>query len=57
MVVGILVALAGLVWTAQGLNLAFAPHCFMTADRSWVLIGLGAVVVGLALAAWSARRA
>jgi hypothetical protein len=52
-VLGVLLIGAGLVWIAQGLDLTFAPQSFMTADRTWVLIGaatafFGAVVVGLA---------
>lgn len=54
-VLGVLVALAGVVWLAQGLNLPFAPRSFMTADRAWVVIGSAAVVGGLALA-WRATR-
>ncbi|MCA1572182.1 MAG: hypothetical protein LC798_18105 [Chloroflexi bacterium] len=46
---GVLLLGAGLVWTAQGLDLAFAPRSFMTADRSWVVIGaitfLGGIIV------------
>lgn len=56
-VVGVLAAIAGGVWIAQGLNLAFAPHSFMTSDRSWVAIGLVTLAAGIGLAAWSARRA
>lgn len=47
--------LAGLVWLAQGLNLPFAPRSFMTADRSWVLIGSATAVVGVVLIAWARR--
>jgi len=48
MVLGILLSLGGLVWIAQGLNLPFAPRSFMTADRTWIVLGFVAVVVGLA---------
>lgn len=53
MVLGVLLIGAGMVWIAQGLNLAFAPQSFMTSDRTWILIGaatafVGAIVVGLA---------
>ena len=47
-VVGIVVILGGLVWMAQGLNLPFAPRSFMTADRTWIVLGFVAVVVGFA---------
>lgn len=51
LVLGVLLLLSGLVWMAQGLNLAFAPKSFMTADRAWVVIGAatalsGAVLIG-----------
>jgi hypothetical protein len=45
-VVGVLVVIGGLVWIAQGLNLPFAPRSFMTADRTWIVIGAVAVLVG-----------
>ena len=50
-VLGALVALAGLVWIAQGLNLPFAPRSFMTADRTWIVIGAVAVLAGVVLIA------
>jgi hypothetical protein len=53
---GALTLLAGLVWLAQGLNLPFAPRSFMTADRSWVLIGSVVAIAGVVLLVW-ARRA
>lgn len=48
-VLGVLVALGGLVWIAQGLNLPFAPRSFMTADRAWVVVGALAVLAGILL--------
>jgi hypothetical protein len=54
-IVGVLAALAGAVWLAQGLNLPFAPRSFMTADRSWVLIGAVTLAAGASLAFWSWR--
>lgn len=56
-VVGLLAAAAGSVWVAQGLNLPIAPRSFMTADRTWFLIGLLTATGGIVLAAWSWRRA
>lgn len=55
-VLGALVAFGGLVWIAQGLNLSFAPKSFMTADRTWILLGAVAVVVGAATVGWARRR-
>ncbi len=53
--VGVLMALAGLVWIAQGLNLPFAPPSFMTADRTWIVLGAAAAVAGAALVRWARR--
>jgi len=55
-IIGILLALAGTVWLAQGLNLSWAPASFMTADRTWVLIGSVTMVIGIGLAVASWRR-
>jgi hypothetical protein len=55
-VVGVLLAFGGLVWIAQGLNLPFAPRSFMTADRTWIVLGAVAVVAGAAAIGWSRRR-
>lgn len=49
LVLGLLVLGAGLVWIAQGLNLPFAPRSFMTADRTWIVIGAFAVLAGAVL--------
>ena len=46
LVIGFVLVLGGLVWIAQGLNLPFAPRSFMTADRSWIVFGAIAVLVG-----------
>lgn len=55
-VLGALVALAGLVWIAQGLKLPFAPGSFMTGDRTWIVLGAVAVVVGGSLVGWALRH-
>lgn len=55
-IVGLLVAVAGLVWLVQGLEVAFVPQSFMTNNRRWVVIGGLTAIGGLALAAWSWRR-
>jgi uncharacterized membrane protein YhaH (DUF805 family) len=49
LVLGVLLILAGGVWTAQGLNLAWAPGSFMTADPLWVVIGVATMLAGLAV--------
>lgn len=51
--IGVLLVLAGLVWIAQGLNLAWAPASFMTADRLWVLIGAITAAGGAVLIGWA----
>jgi hypothetical protein len=56
-VLGVLLLGAGLVWIAQGLNLAFAPRSFMTSDRSWIVIGAVTAVAGGVLIGWARRRA
>jgi hypothetical protein len=48
-ILGGLMVLSGLVWLAQGLNLPFAPKSFMTADRTWVVIGAVTAVAGVVI--------
>lgn len=57
LVLGVLLLGAGLIWIAQGLNLPFAPRSFMTADRTWIVIGAVAVLAGAALLARAGTRA
>ena len=56
LLLGVLIVGAGAVFIAQGLDLPFAPGSFMTADRTWVLIGAMLVVAGLVLVGWSRQR-
>ena len=56
MVVGALLVLGGGIWIAQGLDLAWAPRSFMTADRTWIVLGFVAVAVGLATFSRAIRR-
>jgi hypothetical protein len=56
MALGALIVLAGLVWIAQGLNLPFAPASFMTGDRTWIVLGAVAVLVGAGLVGWARGR-
>jgi len=45
--------LAGAVWILQGLDVAFAPKSFMTAEPLWVLFGGMAVAAGIATLVWT----
>lgn len=56
-VVGALLAVAGLIWTLQGFNAPFAPKSFMTGDPLWIVLGIVTLLAGLVLATWSWRRA
>jgi len=55
LVLGVLLIGSGGVFVAQGLDLPFAPGSFMTADRTWVLIGAVLVVAGAVCIGWSRR--
>jgi len=55
-IVGILLVLGGLVWIAQGLDLPFVPGSFMTADRTWVVIGAATALGGAVVVGWARRR-
>ena len=54
LVVGLLLAAAGLVWIGQGLGLL--PGSFMSGDPFWAGAGAVAVIVGVVLAANAVRR-
>ncbi|MEO8509606.1 MAG: hypothetical protein ABI534_00020 [Chloroflexota bacterium] len=56
LIVGLLLAGAGLVWLLQGLNVPIVPRSFMTGDITWVVIGALCITAGLGLAVWSWRR-
>jgi hypothetical protein len=49
-VVGVVLALMGAVWVLQGLNSQIVPQSFMTGSRTWIVIGLLALVSGTVLA-------
>ena len=55
-VVGAIILLAGGVFAGQGLG--YIPGSYMSGDIKWFWIGLGMVIVGLALGAgaWRAGR-
>jgi hypothetical protein len=50
--IGVLVALAGLVWFLQGINIL--PGSYMTGDPQWAINGAIALVIGGGLF-WFAR--
>jgi hypothetical protein len=54
-VLGAMLLLAGLIWMAQGLNLPFAPRSFMTADRTWLILGAIAALAGGVMVGWARR--
>ena len=49
--IGTLVALVGMVWILQGLNVIVSSS-FMTGSRAWVVLGAVAVVGGGAFSWW-----
>ena len=55
LIVGVLLALAGVVWILQGLGVIVSSS-FMTGDRTWVVLGALAVVGGAALSWWGWSR-
>jgi hypothetical protein len=46
-VIGVLVALTGVVWTLQGLG--YVGGSFMSSSTMWAVIGLVVLVAGLAI--------
>jgi hypothetical protein len=54
LVAGLLAAMAGVVWTLQGLGVLGGS--VMSGDRTWAIIGPIVIVIGLALVAYSLRR-
>lgn len=56
-VIGVLLVLAGGLWTLQGLGLVQWPaDSFMLADRQWAINGAITVLVGAAILWWGSRR-
>ena len=53
-VLGVLLVLTGAVWMGQGLG--YIKGSFMTGQRLWFAIGLGAILAGLVLIGLSTRR-
>jgi hypothetical protein len=52
---GIVLALVGGVWAAQGLDAGFVPESAMTGEITWVILGFLGLVVGLGLIWWSRK--
>ena len=53
-VLGVLIALAGLIWFLQGINVL--PGSFMTGQPQWAVYGAIAILVGAALIFFANRR-
>ncbi len=51
---GVILGIVGVIWILQGLDFSFAPQSFMTGDRTWVALGVVALVVGGSLM-WQGR--
>ena len=54
-VVGVILALIGLVWTFQGIGVI--KGSFMTDQSQWAIIGIVAIIVGAGLLYYNRRRA
>jgi len=54
LVVGVLLVIAGLIWTLQGLDV-FGGSSGMNGHKIWAVIGVIVAVVGLVLVATGAR--
>ncbi len=55
LVLGVLLALAGCLWTLQGLGIVMWPaESFMLADRQWAINGAVTMLAGLGLI-WLSR--
>ena len=52
-VLGVLVALAGVVWALQGAG--FIPGSFMSNDPTWIWIGAVTALLGLGILAFGIR--
>ncbi|MBI3660469.1 hypothetical protein HY230_08370 [Candidatus Acetothermia bacterium] len=53
-VVGVLLALIGLIWTLQGINVLGGS--FMSGQPFWAVMGVIAIVLGVGLVIFSVRR-
>lgn len=56
-ILGVALALAGGLWTLQGLGIVMWPaESFMLAERKWALYGGITAAVGVLLFWWGSRR-
>lgn len=53
-VVGIMLCLIGALWIGQGLG--YVSGSFMTGQPTYAVLGAVAVIAGLGLLVWAARR-
>ena len=53
-VISVLVALSGLVWFLQGINVL--PGSYMSGNPQWAINGAIAIVIGGGLFFWANRR-
>jgi hypothetical protein len=53
-IVGVLLALGGLVWILQGIGVL--PGSFMSNDAKWAVIGVVTVLIGAGLLYYANRR-
>ncbi len=53
-IIGVLLALMGIVWFLQGINVL--PGSFMTGQIQWAIYGAIAFVAGGGLLVWTYRR-
>ena len=51
---GVILGIVGVIWILQGLDFSFAPQSFMTGNRTWVVLGVVALLVGGSLL-WRGR--
>ena len=57
MVAGVLLIVVGVIWFLQGVGVLGESGSGMTDDSTWAVVGPLVASVGIALVAWSRRRA
>lgn len=56
-IIGVLLALLGIIWFLQGTNIMpYPPGGFMNGQTKWVINGVIAFLVGGALVVWANRK-